>query len=95
MVWLRPSEGSCRAIEAHRPAAPSSRVDPGIAYAVERQNAVMRELSQRSFPNQKKLADEQPTPIDSAILTRRREFAATETAALHRARAERSGPGPR
>ncbi|WP_326594194.1 hypothetical protein [Streptomyces sp. NBC_01294] len=57
---------------------------------MERQNAVMRELSQWAFPNPQELADEQPAPIDSAVLQRRHEFAATEAAALHRARAERA-----
>ncbi|WP_329317011.1 MULTISPECIES: DUF721 domain-containing protein [unclassified Streptomyces] len=90
-----PPEGYRRAIEAHRRAAPSSRVDPAIAQAVERQNALMRKLSQQAFPDPEELADEQPEPIDSAVLQRRREFAVTENAALHRARAERaqrSGP---
>lgn len=45
-----PPEGYRRAIEAHRQAAVPSRVDPGIAQAVERQNRAMRELSHRAFP---------------------------------------------
>ncbi|MFB6990281.1 hypothetical protein ACFCZT_37740 [Streptomyces sp. NPDC056230] len=42
-----PPDGYRRAIEAHRQAAPPSRVDPGIAQAVERRTAAMRELSRR------------------------------------------------
>ncbi|MFF3863642.1 DUF721 domain-containing protein [Streptomyces sp. NPDC002209] len=90
-----PPEGYRRALEAHRRAAPSSQMDPAIAQAVERQNAVRRELSQQAFPDPEELADEQPEPIDSAVLQRWREFAVIENAALHRARAERalrSGP---
>ncbi|MET9888388.1 hypothetical protein ABZZ20_35785 [Streptomyces sp. NPDC006430] len=57
---------------------------------MERQTREMRELSQWAFPDPEELVDEQPEPIDSAVLQRRREFAGTETAALHRARAERA-----
>ncbi|MFB7467283.1 DUF721 domain-containing protein [Streptomyces sp. NPDC056224] len=85
-----PPDGYRRAIEAHRQAAPPSQVDPTIAQAVERQNAVMRELSQRAFPEAEQRADDQPGPTDTGVQQRRREFAATETAALLRARAERA-----
>ncbi|MFF3432450.1 DUF721 domain-containing protein [Streptomyces sp. NPDC002602] len=83
-------EGYRRALAAHQKAAPPRRVDPGIAQAVARQARVLRELSQRAFPDPEEPAHEQPAPIDSAVLQRRREFAATETAALHRARAQRA-----
>ncbi|MFI6730814.1 hypothetical protein NRF20_06005 [Streptomyces sp. R-74717] len=43
-------DGYRRAIEAHRQAAPPSRIDPDITQAVERQTAAMRELSRRAFP---------------------------------------------
>lgn len=76
-----PPEGYRRAIEAHRRAAPSSRVDPGIAQAVERQNALMRKLSQQAFPDLEELADEQPEPIDSAVLQRRRQLSEGEAGA--------------
>ncbi|MFD3719871.1 DUF721 domain-containing protein [Streptomyces sp. NPDC058674] len=85
-----PPDGYRRAIEAHRQAAHRSRVDPHIAEAVERQNRAMRELSSRAFPKPEEVADEQPAPIDSAPLRRRREFVATEAAAVLRARAERA-----
>jgi hypothetical protein len=43
-------EGYRRALEAHREAAPPSRVDPGVTEAVERQTAALRELSRHVFP---------------------------------------------
>ncbi|MFK0050440.1 DUF721 domain-containing protein [Streptomyces sp. NPDC090741] len=85
-----PPEGYRRAIEAHRPAAPQSRVDPHIAEAVERQNRAMRELSRRAFPEPDGIPADAPAPIDQALVQRRRQAAATEAAALHRARAERA-----
>ncbi|MFG3002030.1 DUF721 domain-containing protein [Streptomyces sp. NPDC048340] len=86
-----PPDGYRRAIEAHRQAAPPSRVDPGIAAAVERQTAAMRELARRAFPEPPTVPDDAPAPIDQARVQRRRQAAATEAAALRRARAERSG----
>ncbi|WP_331735718.1 DciA family protein [Streptomyces sp. NBC_00057] len=85
-----PPEGYRRAIEAHRQAAVPSRVDPGIAQAVERQNRAMRELSHRAFPEPTAVPDGAPAPIDRARVQRRRQAAATEAAALRRARAERT-----
>ncbi|WP_274919466.1 DciA family protein [Streptomyces sp. WZ-12] len=86
-----PPDGYRRAIEAHRQAAPPSRVDLGIAEAVERQTKAMRELSRRAFPEPDVAADDAPAPIDQARLQRRRQAAATEAAALRRARQERAG----
>ncbi|WP_414170898.1 DUF721 domain-containing protein (plasmid) [Streptoverticillium reticulum] len=86
-----PPEGYRRAIEAHRQAARTSRVDPAIADAVERQTAAMRELSRWAFPEPDVVADDAPAPIEQVRLQRRRQAAATEAAALRRARAERAG----
>ncbi|MBK3628319.1 DUF721 domain-containing protein [Streptomyces sp. MBT49] len=86
-----PPDGYRRAIEAHRQAAPPSRVDPGIADAVERQTAAMRELSRRAFPEPPSVPDDAPAPIDQARIQRRRQAAMTEAAALRRARQERAG----
>lgn len=44
-----PPDGYRRAIDAHRQAIRSSRVDSAIAEAVERQTAAMRELSRRAW----------------------------------------------
>ncbi|WP_432095658.1 DUF721 domain-containing protein [Streptomyces sp. bgisy100] len=85
-----PPDGYHRAIEAHRQAAPPSRVDPGIKQAVERQTRAMRELSQRAFPDSELHSDSQPAPIDQARAQRRRQAATTEAAALRRARTERA-----
>ncbi|MEV6123058.1 DUF721 domain-containing protein [Streptomyces sp. NPDC052077] len=91
-VERRPSpDGYRRAIEAHRQAAPPSRVNPGIAEAMERQTRAMRELSRRAFPEPDIAPDDAPAPIEQARLQRRRQAAATEAAALRRARAERVG----
>ncbi|MFF2026741.1 DciA family protein [Streptomyces sp. NPDC058171] len=84
-----PPDGYRRAIEAHRQAVPPSRTDPGIAAAVERQTASMRELSRRAFPDPD-AAPNEPAPIDQARVQHRRQAAATEAAALYRARAERA-----
>ncbi|THA28404.1 DUF721 domain-containing protein [Streptomyces sp. A1277] len=86
-----PPDGYRRAIEAHRQAAPPSRVDPGIAEAVERQTRAMRELSRRAFPEPDAVPDDAPAPIEQARLQRRRQAAATEAAALRRARDEKAG----
>jgi predicted nucleic acid-binding Zn ribbon protein len=84
------SDGYRRALAAHHEAAPQSRVDPGIAEAVERQNRAMRELSRRAFPEPDVVPDDAPAPIEQARAQRRRQAAATEAAALRRARAERA-----
>ncbi|MGW1328181.1 DUF721 domain-containing protein [Streptomyces antibioticus] len=86
-----PPDGYRRAIEAHRQAAPPSRVDQGIAEAVERQTKAMRELSRRAFPEPEAAPDDAPAPIDQARIQRRRQAAVTEAAALRRARAEKAG----
>ncbi|MER6103720.1 DUF721 domain-containing protein [Streptomyces sp. NPDC001832] len=85
-----PPEGYRRAIEAHRQAAVPSRVDPGIAEAVERQNRAMRELSRRAFPEPPSVPDDALAPIEQARVQRRRQAAATEAAALRRARDQRA-----
>lgn len=84
-------EGYRIALAAHQEAAPLRRVDPGIAEAVERQNRAMRELSRRAFPEPPSVPDDAPAPIEQARLQRRRQAAATEAAALRRARAEKAG----
>ncbi|MGW7674385.1 DciA family protein [Streptomyces sp. NPDC054775] len=86
-----PPEGYRRAIEAHRQAARSSLTDPAIAEAVERQTAAMRELSRRAFPEPEVVAEDAPAPIEQARVQRRRQAAATEAAALRRAREEKAG----
>ncbi|MYY03185.1 MULTISPECIES: DciA family protein [unclassified Streptomyces] len=86
-----PPDGYRRAIEAHRQAVVPSRVDPGIADAVERQTKAMRELSRRAFPDPPSVPDDAPAPIDQARIQRRRQAAVTEAAALRRARDEKAG----
>ncbi|GAA2265944.1 hypothetical protein GCM10010232_67760 [Streptomyces amakusaensis] len=61
-----PPEGYRRAVEAHRQAARPSRVDPGIAAAVERQTKAMRELSRRAFPEPDVAPDDVLVPIGQA-----------------------------
>ncbi|MEU3907260.1 hypothetical protein AB0F20_26145 [Streptomyces goshikiensis] len=51
----------------------------------------MRELSRRAFPEPETVPDDAPALIADAREQRRRQAAATEAAALHRARAERAG----
>ncbi|MER5974602.1 DciA family protein [Streptomyces sp. NPDC002055] len=80
------SPGFRQALAAHQATAQPSRTDPSIAKAVERQTAAMRALSRRAFP----IPDDAPTPIEQARAQRRRQAAATEAAALRRARAERA-----
>ncbi|MEU9197785.1 DciA family protein [Streptomyces hundungensis] len=84
-------EGYRRALAAHQSVTPARRMDPGIAEAVKRQNQAMRELSRRAFPEPEAEPDDAPAPIEQARLQRRRQAAATEAAALRRARAERAG----
>lgn len=87
-----PPDGYRRALEAHRETVVPSRVDPGIAQAVERQNQAMRELSRRAFPEPPAVPeDASAAPIDQARVQRRRQAAVTEAAALRRARAEKAG----
>ncbi|WP_432171189.1 DciA family protein [Streptomyces sp. 1222.5] len=88
------SDGYRRALAAHQEAAPPSRVDPHIAAAVERQTAAMRELSRRAFPEPDAVPDGAPSPIEQARTERRRQAAATDAAALCRARAEKAGTLP-
>ncbi|MFB7552583.1 DciA family protein [Streptomyces sp. NPDC056154] len=83
-------EGYRRALAAHQAVTPAQRLDPGITEAVERQTRAMRELGRRAFPEPEVAAEDAPAPIDAARLQRRREAAATEAAALRRARAERA-----
>ncbi|MBP5942726.1 DciA family protein [Streptomyces acidiscabies] len=83
-------EGYRRALAAHQEAAVPSRVDPGIAEAVERQNRAMRELSRRAFPEIDVVADDAPASIDRARTQRRREADVSHAAAVRRARAERA-----
>jgi hypothetical protein len=80
-------EGYHQALAAHQSAAPPSRIDPGIAEAVERQTRAMRELSRRAFPEP---PDDAPAAIETTRALRRRQAAATEAAALRRARQERA-----
>ncbi|MGW1947329.1 DciA family protein [Streptomyces sp. NPDC001940] len=83
-------EGYRRALAAHQEAAVPSRVDPGIAEAVERQTRAMRELSRRAFPETDVVPDDAPAPIEQARTQRRREADVSHAAALRRARAERA-----
>ncbi|WP_405986937.1 hypothetical protein [Streptomyces sp. NBC_00872] len=78
-----------QALAAHQAVAPARRLDPGTARAVERQTAALRALSHRAFPEPEMSPDDQPAPIEVTRAERRRRAAATEAAALCRARAER------
>lgn len=69
------------------------RVDPSIVETVERQTAAMRELSRRAFTEPDAAADDAPASIEATRAQRRRQAAATETAALHRVRQKRPAPG--
>ncbi|MYW31075.1 DUF721 domain-containing protein [Streptomyces sp. SID2119] len=85
-------EGYRRALAAHQEVAPPRRVDPGIAAAVERQTAAMRELSRRAFPETDvAVPDDAPTPFDATRSERRRQAEVSRAAALRRARAEKAG----
>ncbi len=81
--------GFHRALAAHHAVAPVRRVDPGIAEAVERQTAAMRELSRRAFPELEEPADNALAPIEQARSERRRRADASHAAALRRARQDR------
>ncbi|GGU15275.1 hypothetical protein [Streptomyces lateritius] len=88
-------EGYRRALAAHQEVAPPRRVDPGIAEAVERQTAALRELSRRAFPETDVVvSDDAPTPFDTGRSERRRQAEVSRAAALRRARAERSRSAP-
>ncbi|MFC9622048.1 DciA family protein [Streptomyces sp. NPDC056930] len=84
------SPGFRQALAAHQAVTPAQLLDPGITDAVERQTRAMRELSRRAFPETEAAVDDAPAPLNAAHLQRRREAAATEAAALRRARAERA-----
>lgn len=64
------SPGFHAALAAHQAVAPR-RVEPGIAEAVERQTAAMRELSRRAFPETDVVVPED-APADVAALRRAR-----------------------
>lgn len=84
------SPGFRQALAAHQAVTPVQRLDPGITEAVERQTKAMRDLSRRAFPETEDAAEQAPVRINAAHPQRRREAAATEAAALQRARAERA-----
>ncbi|MEU9321441.1 DciA family protein [Streptomyces sp. NPDC048295] len=85
------SPGFHQALAAHQAVVPPSRVDPSIAEAVERQTKAMRAFSRRAFPEPEVSPENQLAPIEQARVQRRRQAAATEAAAMRRARAERAG----
>ncbi|MGW2109083.1 DciA family protein [Streptomyces sp. NPDC001948] len=84
------SRGYHEALAAHQAVTSAQRLDPGITQAMERQTRAMRKLSHRAFPESDVSADDAPAPIEQARAQRRRQAAATEAAALRRARAERA-----
>lgn len=84
------SPGYKEALAAHQAVASPSRIDPSIAGAVERQTRAMCQLSRRAFPESETPSDDQPAPIETARLQRRRESEAARILALRRARAERT-----
>ncbi|MGW2050769.1 DUF721 domain-containing protein [Streptomyces sp. NPDC001858] len=84
-------DGYRRTLAAHQEAALPRRVDPDIGEAAERQTRAMRELSRRAFPEPEVVPDDAPPLIEVTRAQRRRAAAATEAAALRRARAERAG----
>ncbi|PIB05101.1 DciA family protein, partial [Streptomyces sp. HG99] len=80
------SDGYHQALTAHQAVAPPSRIDRGIAEAVERQTRAMRELSARAFPE----PDEASASIAAAQAQRRRDAEKTRIAALRQARKDRA-----
>lgn len=76
---------------AHQAVPRVQDVRSGVTETIERQNRTMRELSRRAFPEPDVLADDMLAPIKQTRAQRRRQAAATEAAALRRARAERAG----
>ncbi|MEU9943136.1 DciA family protein [Streptomyces lavendulae] len=87
--------GFHRALAAHQAVPRGQHVSSGVTKAIERQTRAMRELSRRAFPDTDVAPDDAPASIDDARLQRRRQAAATEAAALRRARAEKAGTLPR
>ncbi|MGW1597554.1 DciA family protein [Streptomyces sp. NPDC002343] len=83
------SDGYRRAFAAHQKAAPSHRVDPAIADAVERQTAAMRALSARAFP-ETDVPDGQSAPIEMARAQYSQAAETSRRTALRRARWERA-----
>lgn len=81
-------EGYRQALTAHQAARPDRHVDPAITEAIESQTRALRQLSRRAFPDPD--PGDQPSPIEAARAQRRRQAAATEAAALRRARTERN-----
>ncbi|MFD5557682.1 hypothetical protein ACFWIA_28060, partial [Streptomyces sp. NPDC127068] len=75
-----PPDGYRRAIEAHRQSARTSRVDPVIAAAVERQTKAMRELSLQAFPEPDPVTGNAPAPIEQARAGGRHQDDASHTA---------------
>ncbi|WP_327732912.1 DciA family protein [Streptomyces nojiriensis] len=76
--------GFHRALAAHQAVARTRGEPLDIAEAAARQARVLRELNQWAYPDPaEEHGEDQPAPIDSGVQARRREFAATETAALH------------
>ncbi|PWJ07932.1 DUF721 domain-containing protein [Streptomyces sp. NWU49] len=80
------SDGYRRALATYQEAASPSHTDLGIAEAVKRQTAAMRELSRRAFPE----PDGALAAGEAGRAQRRRRAAASESAALRRAREERA-----
>ncbi|MEU3733697.1 DciA family protein [Streptomyces sp. NPDC033538] len=83
--------GFHRALAAHQAVPRVQHVSSGVTEAIERQNRAMRELSRRAFPEPDAAPDDAPASMNDARLQRRRQAAATEAAALRRARAEKAG----
>ncbi|MFJ2847011.1 DciA family protein [Streptomyces griseofuscus] len=83
--------GFHRALTAHQAVPRVQHVSSGVTEAIERQNRAMRELSRRAFPEPDVVPDDAPAPSEQARAQRRRQAAATEAAALRRARAEKAG----
>ncbi|MGV4890740.1 DciA family protein (plasmid) [Streptomyces viridosporus] len=81
-------EGYHQALTAHQAVRPDRQVDPAIAEAIESQTRALRQLSRRAFPDPD--PGDRPSPIEAARAQRRRQAAATEAAALRRARTERN-----
>ncbi|MFF5480988.1 transposase [Streptomyces sp. NPDC012935] len=59
------SPGYKEALALHQAVASPSRIDPGIAEAVERQTRAMRQLSRRAFPESEASSDDQPAAIEA------------------------------
>ncbi|WP_243762152.1 DciA family protein [Streptomyces sp. Tu 3180] len=79
-------EGYHQALTAPQAARPDRLVDPAIAEAIESQTRALRQLSRHAFPD----PGDRPSPIEAARAQHRRQAAATEAAALRRARTERN-----